>query len=132
MENTFEDDYPALIDMPEQRKYKYFFITTDGEICDDFLHLTVDVYNKVINEKRFNEFKTKEDAEKVLNKLKNYARNKDYGGIETGKAYFIDSKGIINNQLFCAWNIKGMKSIGNWFKTKEEAEEALNKLKEIR
>ena len=94
-------------------------------LFDIFLKLW---YNK---EKRFNEFKTKEDAEKVLNKLKNYARNKDYSGIEMGKAYFIHSKGIIYHSIFCAWNVEGMKSIGNWFKTKEEAEEALNKLKEI-
>ena len=124
-------DFLFLEDIPEQRIYEYFFISTDGEICDNFLHLSVDVYNKVINEKHFNEFKTKEDAEKVLNKLKNYARNKDYSDIEMGKAYFIGHNGIIYNQLFCPWNVEGMKSIGNWFKTKEEAEEALNKLKEI-
>lgn len=128
MENTIEEDYPEL---PERRKYDYFFISTDGEIYNDFLHLPVDIYDKVVNEKRFNEFKTKEDAEKVLNKLKNYARNKDYSDIEKDKVYFIDSDGIIYRQLFCAWNVKGMKSIGNWFKTKEEAREALNKLKEI-
>ena len=124
-------DFLFIEDVPEQRKYEYFFITTDGKIWDEYLHLPIDVYNKVIKEKRFNEFKTKEDAEKVLNKLKNYARNKDYSGIEMGKAYFIHSKGIIYHSIFCAWNVEGMKSIGNWFKTKEEAEEALNKLKEI-
>lgn len=128
MENLIEEDYPEL---PERRKYDYFFITVDGEIYEDFMHLPVNIYDKVVNEKRFNEFKTKEDAEKVLNKLKNYARNKDYSDIEMDKAYYIDSNGVIYRQLFCPWDVEGMKSIGNWFKTKEETREALNKLKEI-
>ena len=131
MENTFEEDYPILANLPEKKRYDYFFISTDGEIYDSFLYFSVDIYDEVVNRKRFNKFKTKREAEIVLNKLKKYARNKDYSDIEMGKAYFIGHNGIIYNQLFCPWDVEGMKSIGNWFKTKEEAEEALNKLKEI-
>ena len=131
MENTFEEDYPNLAFMPEKKRYDYFYISTDGEIGDRFFYIPIDIYDEVVNRKCFNEFKTKEDAERVLNKLKYYARNKDYSDIEMGKAYFIGHNGIIYNQLFCPWDVEGMKSIGNWFKTRKEAEEALKKLKEI-
>lgn len=128
MENTIEEDYPEI---PERKRYDYYSISTDGEIYDRFLYFDVAIYDEVVNRKRFNEFKTKREAEIVLYKLKKYAKNKDYSDIEMGEAYFIGDNGIIYNQLFCPWDVEGMKSIGNWFKTEEEAEAALNKLKEI-
>ena len=131
MADFFDEAYPELCNPREQRRYAFYFISTDGEICDRYYRFYADVYDEIVNRKRFNEFKTKREAEIFLYKLKNYAKNKDYSDIEMGKAYFIGHNGIIYNQLFCPWDVEGMKSIGNWFKTKEEAEIALNKLKEI-
>lgn len=111
----FEDDFGSEVQLEE-----VFFITVDGKIASEL--------DPVCCLDKINRFKDEQSANYFLEILREKASKRTDIPKEKTGFWYIDPCGNITNQLYAAWDVEGMKSIGNWFRTKEEAERAKEKL----